>query len=390
MMDSQATTEACDRRSWDAIVIGAGPAGAMAARELAVRGAEVLLVERRGFPREKVCGGCLNGHALAVLRSAGLGSLAERSGGVPLQSFRLGVRGRSVQLDLPAGLAVSRARFDQELVAAAVDAGVQFLPGTEAQVGTVEGAKRHVHLGRGNDPRTIAASLVLVATGLGPPHLPEGSAPRTRVARASKVGTGCFLDAGSTHYDAGTIHMAVGRTGYVGLVRLGDGRLHVAGAVRPAVLHDAGGPGAAAAVILAEAGFAPVPGLGAALWRGTPGLTRRTRPLADERLLILGDAAGYVEPFTGEGIAWALATARAIGPLAARGIEHWEPPLAREWEVLHGRVVRRRQVLCRAAAGILRRPWLTRAAFEIISRLPVSVGRLLDHLNAAPPFVEAS
>ena len=45
-------------------------------------------------------------------------------------------------------------------------------------------------------------------------------------------------------------------------------------------------------------------------WHGTPGLTRRTRPLARDRLFYLGDAAGYVEPFTGEGIAWALSRRR--------------------------------------------------------------------------------
>jgi menaquinone-9 beta-reductase len=377
-MGIEATTPEPDRSPWDAVVIGAGPAGSMAARELAVRGARVLLVERHEFPREKVCGGCLNSRALAVLRSAGLDSLAERAGGVPLRSFGLGVRGRAVRLDLPAGMAVSRARFDAELAAAAVAAGVQFRAETEARIGEVEAATRLVLLGTGRDLRPVAARLVLVATGLGLPRMPYGSALRLRVARHSRVGTGCFLDDAPPGYETGTIHMAVGGAGYVGLVRLADGRLHVAGAIRPGAIHDAGGPGAAAASILAEAGLPEVPGLETATWRGTPGLTRRARPLADERLLILGDAAGYVEPFTGEGIAWALASARAIGPLAVRAIERWEPRLAHDWEILHGRVVRSRQVLCRAAAGILRRPWLTRAAFQLIARLPISAGKLLE------------
>jgi 2-polyprenyl-6-methoxyphenol hydroxylase-like FAD-dependent oxidoreductase len=378
-MDPTCTTEARDRSRWDAVVIGAGPAGAMVARELAARGACVLLVERRRFPREKVCGGCLSGHALAVLRSAGLGSLAERSGGMSFSSFRLGVRGRAVQLDLPPGMAVSRARFDAELVAAAVAAGARFLPGTEARVGDVDGAARAVHLGSGHDCRLIAGSLVLVATGLGLPRLPGGSGPRPRVARDSKLGAGCFLDDGPPGYEAGAIHMAVGKAGYVGLIRLADARLHLACALEQAALQQAGGPGAVAATILAEAGFPRVPSLGTAMWRGTPALTRRTRPLADERLLILGDAAGYVEPFTGEGIAWALGSARAIAPLAARALDRWDARLGREWEILHRRVVRRRQFLCRAAAEILRRRWLTRAAFEVIARLPVPAGRLLEY-----------
>jgi flavin-dependent dehydrogenase len=390
MSSTMHTTDAGDPDPWDAVVIGAGPAGAMAARELSAGGAQVLLVDRRGFPREKVCGGCLNGHALAVLRSAGLEALPERSGGVPVRSFRLGVCGRSTRLDLPAGMAVSRARFDSELVGAAVDAGVRFLQGTEARVGAVEGTIRTVHLGRGNDRRIIGARLVLAATGLGLSCLPADSSPRTRVARGARLGTGCFLEDAPADYQPGTIHMAVGKAGYVGLVRLGDGRVHVAGAIQPRSLCAVGGPGSAAALILSEAGFAPLPDLATARWQGTIGLTRRTHPLAETGLFVLGDAAGYVEPFTGEGIAWALAAGRAIGPLALRAIERWEPRLAREWEALHRRVVGRRQILCRAAAAVLRQPWMLRAAFRVVSRLPSSAGRFIDHLNAPPPLVEAS
>ena len=384
------TTETADDVAdsrWDAIVIGAGPAGSMAARDVAAGGARVLLVEHRPFPREKVCGGCLNGHALAVLEAAGLETLAERAGGVRLQDVRIGVRGRIARLGLPAGVAVSRARFDAELLGAAIDAGVRFLPRTEARVGAVEGPTRLVHLGR---ERTVRASVVLAATGLGPSGLPPGSAPRTRVAHGSRIGTACLLADGPSDYGVGTIFMAVGRAGYVGLVRLRDGRLHIAGALEPGAMRDAGGAGAAAATILGEAGFPPVAGLPTAAWQGTPALTRRTHPLADVRMFVLGDAAGYVEPFTGEGIAWALAAGRAIAPLALRAIERWEPRLGRNWDVLHGRTVRRRQAVCRATAAVLRRPWLVRAAFEVLARLPGPAGHLLHHLNAPPHFVEAS
>jgi flavin-dependent dehydrogenase len=47
-----------DNAPWDAVVIGAGPAGAMAARELALLGGRILLVERKRFPRWKICGAC--------------------------------------------------------------------------------------------------------------------------------------------------------------------------------------------------------------------------------------------------------------------------------------------------------------------------------------------
>src|SRR5262249_28726158 len=158
--------------------------------------------------------------------------------------------------------------------------------------------------------------VVLLASGLAPSSFPADAGIRLRIAPGSRIGAGCSLDDGPADYDAGTIHMAVGTAGYVGLVRHDDGRLHVSAAVDPDGLHGLGGPGPAAEAILAEAGFAMVPGLRAVRWRGTTPLTRRARPLAGTRLFLLGDAAGYVEPFTGEGIAWSLAAGRAIAPLA--------------------------------------------------------------------------
>lgn len=381
---------ACCEGPWDAVVIGAGPAGSMAARELAAAGARVLLVDRRSFPRDKVCGGCLNGQALAVLRSAGLGGLPERAGGRALGSFRLGVAGRSVRLELPAGVVVSRERFDAELAAAAVAAGATFVPGAEARVEGIDGAFRCVRLGRGGDMQTIRARVVLLATGLGLPGLPDGLAPRARVAASSRVGVACLVGRGADRYEAGTIHMAVGKAGYVGLVVQDGGGLHVAAALDPAECRRPGGPGASAAQILAEAGLPALDELMTAAWRGTPGLTRRTRPLADDRLFVLGDAAGYVEPFTGEGIAWALASARAVAGPALVAIKRWDSRLAGEWARRHGRVVLRRQAICRAAAAVLRRPWLLRAACEVVSAVPYPARRLIACLNAPPRFPEMS
>lgn len=77
------------RRIWDAIVVGAGPAGALAARELARWHCSVLLVDKAVFPRSKVCGCCLNGRALAVLREADLGHLPATLGAVQLADILL-------------------------------------------------------------------------------------------------------------------------------------------------------------------------------------------------------------------------------------------------------------------------------------------------------------
>jgi flavin-dependent dehydrogenase len=177
--------------------------------------------------------------------------------------------------------------------------------------------------------------------------------------------------------------MAVGRGGYVGLVRVEDGRLNVAAAFDREFLRSSGRPGAAAAAVLAEAGLPPLAALEEADWLGTAPLTRRTRPLAAERVFLLGDAAGYVEPFTGEGIGWALAAAHAVVPLALRAIDTrgWDPSLARSWTALHRRRVGRRQSLCRGLARLLRHPRLDRIAFALVERAPGMARRLIDRVN---------
>ncbi|MGB5136409.1 MAG: FAD-dependent oxidoreductase, partial [Prochlorococcaceae cyanobacterium] len=123
------------KHDWDVVVVGAGPAGALASFDLARRGLRVLLVEKRRFPRWKVCGCCLNGQARAVLDALGLGELIERQGGVPLEGIRVGLGGRRADFPLPDGRALSRQRFDQALVQAAITAGASFRPHTTARVG---------------------------------------------------------------------------------------------------------------------------------------------------------------------------------------------------------------------------------------------------------------
>ena len=118
---------------WDAIVVGAGPAGAIAAHELARGGASVLLLDRLPFPRWKVCGACLSPGALAVLDDVGLHGLSARLGAVALRRLVLEVRGRKVRLPLEGSVAVSRSALDHALVDAAVAQGAEFWEGSRAE-----------------------------------------------------------------------------------------------------------------------------------------------------------------------------------------------------------------------------------------------------------------
>ena len=382
--------EDLDCTTWDAIVVGAGPSGALAARQLSLAGVRVLLVEKKRFPRPKVCGACLSVAALAELRSAGLGSLVQRLGGIELKEFQLRFRGRLVRLGMVGGAAVSRTQLDAELAAAAVDAGSRFLDDTVALVETEREGVRHVRLMRQGRPALVAARVVLIAAGLGKCLVPTADLSRTRVASGSWIGAGCRLVEAPSAYGNHAVFMAVGTGGYVGMVRVEDGSLNVAAALDPSLVRRFEAPGAAALEVLREAGAPGVLGLADAKWQGTAGLTRKTRPLAQDRLFLLGDAAGYVEPFTGEGIAWALASARAIEPLALRAIERWDARIAREWGHAHRRLVGRQQLVCRALALGLRQPWLVRLGFEIVERAPAAANAMLRHLNTPSVLWNAS
>ena len=94
------SVEAASSETWDAIVIGAGPAGALAAHQLAVSDARVLLVERKSFPRYKVCGACINHRAAKTLELAGLGDFLGALPTQPLNSLRLYHGSRQTDLRL--------------------------------------------------------------------------------------------------------------------------------------------------------------------------------------------------------------------------------------------------------------------------------------------------
>ena len=369
---------------WDAIVLGAGPAGALAARQLAIGGARVVLVDRKPFPRRKVCGACLNKMALDVLDSMGLGSLPGRLGGIELESLELAVAGRSIRLNLPGGMAISREMLDNALVKAAIAEGVDFVPETQGMVGAAGPDQREVLLVHLNQRLIARARVVLVATGLGEPPSTTEPIGRARVAPRSRIGAGCTVPADPGSYRRNVIFMAVGQGGYVGLVRVENGSLNVAAAFDRNFVKDCGGPGGAAVRVLSRAGFPGVPELATASWQGTVALTRRTRPVAAERLFLLGDATGYVEPFTGEGLTWALMSSRAVGPIAQRGIACWSPALPREWARMHNRLVARRQYLCRGLASVLRHPRLTQATLSLVSHFPRLGGLMIEHLNTSP------
>lgn len=368
--------------TWDVVVIGAGPAGALAARELARRGPRVLLVDRRAFPRPKTCGGCLNAAALNVLESVGLGGLLANAGAVPIEKLRVQDGRGGMEVHLPRGMALSRARLDAALVDAAQAMGAHFLDATEAVFGPVEAGHRLLDLAHAGTRFTVRARLIVVACGLLPARRGPVSEVAVRVASRGRLGVSAeFPGPIPLAYRPGTIFMAVQSTGYVGIVQVENGRWNLAAALAPGELKQSGSPASAVARALARAGFPPIPELQSAHWQGTMELTRRARPLAGERWFLIGDAAGYVEPFTGEGIAWALASAVGVVPVVHDALASWSPAACRLWRARYRQAISHRQRLCRAVAFGLRHPSLFHPAFTLADRFPALAQAFVQHLH---------
>jgi flavin-dependent dehydrogenase len=353
-------------------------------------GKTVLLVDREVFPRWKVCGCCLNGQALTVLRAADLGQLVSRCGAVPLQEIELATRKSRALLPLRGGVALSREAFDAALVRAAVEAGAAFLPGTFASIGEDRGWARSVLLRQGKRQQEGSARLVLLASGLAGLPIVAGTGVAPKIQKGSRIGAGAVAGCAPTCYRAGTIYMACGTGGYVGLVRREDGRLNLGAAFDVARIRQAGGLGKAAQMIVQEVGWEACTDFSQLSWRGTPKLTRRAANLGGRRVLVLGDAAGYVEPFTGEGMAWALTTGAAIAPLADQAIACWRPEWTQQWTALYASLVTQRQQMCRLAAQVLRYPALVRMVIAVLARAPGLAKPVLHHLDKRSGVVGAS
>ncbi|MCC6487594.1 MAG: FAD-dependent monooxygenase [Candidatus Hydrogenedentes bacterium] len=369
---------------WDAIVVGAGCAGALAAQQLAKRGRSVLLVDKAAFPRWKVCGCCINARAQGALRLAGLGALLSAHEAVPLDTLRVAARGRTAALPLPGYSALSREVLDAAIVNAAVQAGAHFLPHAQASLAEVVDEHRIVLLRCAGEEFRVTARLVLAADGLGG-RLLRGTDPFDSPSTGdSRIGAGAMAESVPDAYAPGTIYMACGTGGYVGLTRVEDGRLDIAAAFDTAFVKDSGSLARAAERVLLDAGFPPLPSIEDLPWRGTPALTRTASQRYAHRALVLGDAAGYVEPFTGEGMAWALTSALAVAPLADQAIGRFDASTGQAWEQLYRRTVTSRQFICRAMAAALRRPALVQGLVALVSFAPGLAAPAIRHVNQLP------
>lgn len=368
--------------SWDAIVIGAGPAGAVSAFLLGRQGLQVLLVESKRFPRTKVCGGCLNPRAITALTSLGLGDTLGGCCGESFDRIRLHHARKCAEVPLPSGMSITRTTFDSALVEAAIAAGAEFVSEAKCQVlPRVDRSSRTIRWSSTNGANfTATAPIVLACDGLGHPSLHELPEFESTIAPNSRIGLGTVIaqDGAADSLPHHCITMAVGNSGYVGLAHAENGRVSLAAAISPLVLSSGTSPTTVLQQILHSAGIDQTLIDAIEAVRGTPPITQRANAVAGERLFLVGDAAGYVEPFTGEGMAAAIEGASLAAPLAFEAARQWRPELADHWRRQYARSIRSRQLACRSIAWLVRHPQALRwslAALAAQPRIGTTIGR---------------
>lgn len=345
-------------------IVGAGPAGAWAAYQLARRGARVTIFDH-SHPREKPCGGGVTGRALALVAGAlGRGEpSAARNDGVPLAvatvrtaRFVDSVRTTEAVVPLTDGalLVASRATFDGALLAAALRAGATLCRARVVDV-TMGSSSIDVHTG----DRTWSADFLIGADG-------ANSLVRRRVGRRLgreqlSVATGFFAQGVTS--DEVVIEMVDDPPGYIWSFPRPD---HLAigicaqadTGVRPDALRARANAWVRATRLADGARLIPYS------WP-IPSLTShelRSQRVAAPRWCLVGDAAGLVDPITREGIYFALASGGwAAEAIAAGG------NIARDYEArVRNEAVSELSRAARLKAGFFR-PAFTRLMVDALA-----------------------
>jgi len=366
---------------FDAIVIGGGPAGSCTARALARLGWRTALIEHGSRHRPKACGDCLSVRGVRLLQRAGLLDDVRALAVGSTRQVRVHVAGRPpLTVPLPAGddgvgLLVPRDRFDQLLVDRAAEAGVRVFQPVSARVVELTPHGARVVL-RGRGAAFHARCRLLVgADGLRSAIADASGLGRHRT-NGGKFGFAIDVEGPACGGVApGTIEMFVVRGGYLGVVARSDRRMHVAGLVSRAaaaanpvdfvesvarrfdVLRRSGLHRLRRAAVKRVLGAGPIP--------------CRPRGVAGVRVALVGDAAGYVEPFSGEGIRCALESAEVLADSVAGATPgDWTPATARVYQHQWARRIGRRQHLDRLLARALEWPGLTGPLASVTGRYP--------------------
>lgn len=332
---------------YDAIIVGGGPAGSSCAIRLAQNGLKVLLVEQKKFPRPKLCGEFISPECLAHFAELGVLDEMSAGGGVSLRRTVFYARsGRSVTVPsewLTSGsyaLGLSRARMDQILLSRASAVGVQILEGSTVNTlsRNAEDKVCGVTLRNGTGKSfPVKAGLVIDATGRSR-VLSRLADPPTKKRRAGFVAFKTHLrDATTPDSDCeiysykggygGSNPVENGLTNLCFIINAGIARQH--GSDAESVMRNVLFTNRQAKQSLSNAQVAaqwlavPIENYGPSELSPAPGL------------LSVGDAAGFIDPFTGSGILLALESSRIAAAVLSTHRTSDFPSLVAEYRRLY-------------------------------------------------------
>src|SRR5437870_2345197 len=299
----------------DVAIVGGGPAGSSCAAFCALAGLRTLVLEREKFPREKVCGDCLNPSCWPVLERLALAQQVRDLPHCRLDRVEfIAIDGHKVGVDLPTGdddseLSVKRSLFDDLLLRRAQAHGAHVREETTVtaldhnanwKIETAIGESFSARILIGADGRN---STVARLRNFLPRPARERVALQAHVPLPRNFGRRVVLQ--------------FLREGYSGQAPVNDAELNLCLVGRP--------PTISRLRQWAQRHFeipADQP------WRTITPLTRAPVPCANENLLFIGDAARVVEPFTGEGIYYALRSGELAAAAIAKIISGKDPRFA--------------------------------------------------------------
>jgi flavin-dependent dehydrogenase len=372
-------------KRFDALVIGAGPAGATAALVLARGGFSVLLVEKSAFPRRKVCGEYISATSWPLLDEIGAGHL-EASAGPPVHAVGFFAGDHMASSPMPllegrAGRAVRREILDTALAALALEAGAEVRQPV-AVIAYERRGDRFEALLEDEDakPERIEARVVIAAHGSWE-RAPRPGADKSIRRDADLLGFKAHF--AEARLAKGLMPLVLFPGGYGGLVAVDGRHVSLSCCVRRDTLRAIRerARGRPAGETLLDHVMRSCRGVREALapaWRASPWLAAGPirpgiRPLYESGTFFVGNAAGEAHPLVAEGISMAIQSARLAGAtlLEASGrdcvaLDQAGRRYAAEWR---GNFAARLRASS-AFATLLMAPATRRAGIELIAAMP--------------------
>ncbi|MEO8639670.1 MAG: geranylgeranyl reductase family protein [Chloroflexota bacterium] len=380
----------------EVLVVGAGPAGSAVAAALAARGRDVLLVESHAHPRPKACAEYASPRIVEELRRLGLSDEAWKTDALPLEGMRV-IRGDDAvdigyrdQGGQRSAWGLERTRFDATLAAHAAASGARLMEhtslvdvGWRGGIGGIGGRVARAALRTPDGQRGVRCRWLIGADGARS-RVSQALAVEGWVGMPRRLGLVAHYEGVPQLVEHGEMHVGPGY--YVGLAPLAGDRLNVGMALpldgdrQPAEERFAAaiaGIPAVAERLKGRNRLTPI--------IGASPIGHRVRRAAGRGWMLVGDAAGFIDPFTGEGIYRALRSARA----AAEALEELDDGASARYLAARRKAFAAKDALTWVVQGMLASPPLMGYALRRLASRPEAAARLGSALGDCRPASDA-